>query len=113
MTGLVHGWIARLAAFLRGILVSRPADAQTPGRAEPPIDNSPRFYRIAAAAGPDEAARGWSVLSNDRSEAVAEGLTLDQAKTLCRLLNAMSGFAAAERRLPTDTHSPRSQSPER
>lgn len=112
MRRLVRRFVARLAAPLRGFAAKRPAEAPLLKRAEAEIDVPARIYRIAASARPGAPVRGWSVQCDDRADAVAAGLTLAQARTLCRLLNGVGGCAAANRGLSAGVKPPRSQSPE-
>jgi hypothetical protein len=55
--------------------------------------------------------RIWAVHRDD-ADAVATGLSLAQARTLCGLLNRLGGFAASERRLSAGVKPPRIQSPD-
>lgn len=102
---------ARIAAALWGLALRRRPEAP-PARPGPAIGGAANHYWVAPMIKSGSGGQIWAVHRDDRSDTVATGLTLAQARTLCGLLNRLGGFAVSERRLSAGVKPPRIQSPD-
>ena len=102
---------ARIAAALWGLALRRRPEA-SPARPRPAIGGAANHYWVAPMIKSGTGAQIWAVHRDDGADAVATGLTLAQARTLCGLLNRLGGFAVSERRFSAGVKPPRIQSPD-